>query len=201
MAIIALIFFCFLFFHQEKKRKSGRGGKAPAKALTNLLRLPYAPHEGPNNPLRLFGKLDGDHRLDLLLLPFLSSREEKEVGVRGRSPRESSRSVVGVIPWVGAYRIRPPEALLRGQMIHKMSVHHLSDLLHECTQYPICLPDEPDEGPNNPLRLFGKLDGDHRLDLLLLPFLLSREEKEVGARGRSPRESPNEPPIPTIRTP
>ena len=40
MAIIALIFFCFLFFHQGKKRKSGRGGEAPAKAPTNLLRLP-----------------------------------------------------------------------------------------------------------------------------------------------------------------
>ena len=40
MAIIALIFFCFLFFYQEKKRKSGHGGEAPAKALTNLLRLP-----------------------------------------------------------------------------------------------------------------------------------------------------------------
>ena len=53
-AIIALIFFCFLFFYQEKKRKSGRGGEAPAKALTNLLRLPYAPHESPNNLLRLF---------------------------------------------------------------------------------------------------------------------------------------------------
>ena len=33
MAIIALIFFCFLFFYQEKKRKSGRGGEAPAKGL------------------------------------------------------------------------------------------------------------------------------------------------------------------------
>ena len=54
MAIIALIFFCFLFFHQGKKRKSGRGGEAPAKAPTNLLRLPYAPHEVPNNPPRLF---------------------------------------------------------------------------------------------------------------------------------------------------
>ena len=61
--------------------------------------------------------------------------------------------------------------------------------------------DEPYEGPNNPLRSFGQLEGDHRLDLLLLPFLLSREEKEVGARGRSPRESPNEPPTPTKRTP
>ena len=40
-AIIALIFFCFLFFYQGKKRKSGHGGEAPAKALTNLLRLPY----------------------------------------------------------------------------------------------------------------------------------------------------------------
>ncbi len=54
MAIIALIFFCFLFFHQEKKRKSGRGGEAPAKAPMNLLRQPNASHEGPNNPLRLF---------------------------------------------------------------------------------------------------------------------------------------------------
>ena len=57
----------------------------------------------------------------------------------------------------------------------------------------------PHEGPNNPLHLFGRLDGDHRLDLLLLPFLLSREEKEVGVRGRSPCESPNEPPAPTKR--
>ena len=32
-AIIALIFFCFLFFYQEKKRKSGRRGEAPAKGL------------------------------------------------------------------------------------------------------------------------------------------------------------------------
>ena len=55
MAIIALIFFCFLFFYQEKKRKSGHGGEAPAKAPTNLLRLPNAPHEGQDNPLRLFG--------------------------------------------------------------------------------------------------------------------------------------------------
>ena len=57
MAIIALIFFCFLFFHQEKKRKSGHVGEAPAKAPTNLLRLPGAPHEGPNNPLRPFGRI------------------------------------------------------------------------------------------------------------------------------------------------
>ena len=53
-AIIALIFFCFLFFHQGKKRKSGCGGEAPAKAPTNLLGQPNAPHEGPNNPLRPF---------------------------------------------------------------------------------------------------------------------------------------------------
>ena len=59
----------------------------------------------------------------------------------------------------------------------------------------------PHEGPNNFLRLYGQLDGDHRMDPLLLPFLPSREEKEVGARGRSPREIPNKPPTPTIRTP
>ena len=53
-AIIALIFFCFLFFYQEKKRKSGCGGEAPAKAPTNLLRLPDASHEGPNNSLHPF---------------------------------------------------------------------------------------------------------------------------------------------------
>ena len=77
-------------------------------------------------------------------------------------------------------------------MIHKMSVHHLSDLLHECTQYPLCLPDEPDEGLNNFLHLSGQLKGKHRLDLLLLPFILSREEKEVWLRRRIPREIPNE---------
>ena len=61
--------------------------------------------------------------------------------------------------------------------------------------------DELYEGQNNPLRPFRRLEGNHRLDLLLLPFLPSREEKEVGARGRIPRESPNEPPTPTRRTP
>ena len=40
MAIIALIFFCFLFFYQGKKRKSVSGGFAPAKSPTDLLRLP-----------------------------------------------------------------------------------------------------------------------------------------------------------------
>ena len=59
----------------------------------------------------------------------------------------------------------------------------------------------PHEGRNTPLHLSGQLEGDHRLDLLLLPFLLSREEKEVGARGQSPRESPNEPLTPTQRSP
>ena len=61
--------------------------------------------------------------------------------------------------------------------------------------------DAPYEGPNNFPRSFERLDGNHRLDLLLLPFLLSREEKEVGARGLSPCESPNEPPTPIKRTP
>ena len=40
-AIIALIFFCFLFFHQGKKRKSGRGGEAPAKARGRSLGLSH----------------------------------------------------------------------------------------------------------------------------------------------------------------
>ena len=66
---------------------------------------------------------------------------------------------------------------------------------------PYAYSDEPYEGPNNFPRPFGRPDGDHRLDLLLLPFLLSREEKGVGVLGRSPRESPNEPPMPTRRTP
>ena len=61
--------------------------------------------------------------------------------------------------------------------------------------------DESYGGPNNSLRPFGRPDGNYRLDLLLLPFLLSREEKEVEVRGRSPRESPNEPPAPTRCTP
>ena len=64
---------------------------------------------------------------------------------------------------------------------------------------PYAYSDEPYEGPNNFPRPFGRLDGNHRLDLLLLPFLPSREEKEVRVRWRSPRESPNEPPTPTIR--
>ena len=66
---------------------------------------------------------------------------------------------------------------------------------------PCTYPDALHESPNNFPRPFGRLEGDHRLDLLLLPFLLSREEKEVGVRGRSPRESPNEPPTPIKRTP
>ena len=66
---------------------------------------------------------------------------------------------------------------------------------------PCAYPANPHEGPNNPLHLSGQLEGDHCLDLLLFPFLLSREEKELWVRGRSPRESPNEPPTPTQRTP
>ena len=44
---------------------------------------PAKAHESPKKSLHLFGQLEGDHRLDLLLLPFLLSREEKEVGLRG----------------------------------------------------------------------------------------------------------------------
>ena len=69
------------------------------KAQTTPCAPSAAPAEGPNNPLRLFSRLDGNHRLDLLLLPFLLSREEKEVGARGRSPRERSREVVLTIPF------------------------------------------------------------------------------------------------------
>ena len=58
---------------------------------------------------------------------------------------------------------------------------------------PYANSDAPYEGPNNPLRPFGRLDGDHRLDLLLPPFLPSREEKEIWLRCRIPREIPNEP--------
>ena len=53
--------------------------------------------------------------------------------------------------------------------------------------------DESHEDPNNSLHISSQLDGDHRLDLLLLPFLPSREEKEVVLRRQSPHESPNEP--------
>ena len=58
---------------------------------------------------------------------------------------------------------------------------------------PLCLPDAPDEGQNKSLHLSGQLDGNHRLNLLLLPFILSREEKEVWLLGRIPHEIPNEP--------
>ena len=143
-AIIALIFFCFLFFHQGKKMKSGCGGEAPAKAPTNLLRLPYAPYEGRNNPLHLFGQLEGDHRLDLLLLPFLPSREEKEVGARGRSPRESPNE--------------PPTPTKRTH-----------------------------EGPNNSPRPFGQLDGNHRMNPLVIHLHSSIRETKCGAHSRTIR--------------
>ena len=39
--------------------------------------------------------------------------------------------------------------------------------------------DEPRKGRNKSLRLSGQLEGDHRLDLLLLPFLPLMEEKEA----------------------
>ena len=144
MAIIALIFFCFLFFHQGKKRKSGRGGEAPAKAPTNLLRLPNAPHEGQNNPLRLFGQLEGDHLLDLLLLPFLLSREEKEVWARGRSPSESPNE--------------PPTPTKRTH-----------------------------EGPNNSPRPFGQLDGNHRMNPLVIHLHSSIRETKCGVYSRTLR--------------
>ena len=69
------------------------------KAQTTLRAHSDGPDEGPNNFPRPFGQLEGDHRLDLLLLPFLLSREEKEVWARGRSHRERSREVVLTIPF------------------------------------------------------------------------------------------------------
>ena len=76
-----------------------------------------------------------------------------------------------------------------------------SDAPHEGTKNLCTYLAKPYESPNNSPRPFGRLNGNHRLDLLLLPFLLSREEKEVGARGRSSCESPNEPPRSIKRTP
>ena len=58
------------------------------KAPKNLCTYPAKPYESPNNPLHLSSQLEGDHRLDLLLPPFLPSREEKGVWLRWRSPRE-----------------------------------------------------------------------------------------------------------------
>ena len=87
MAIISLIFFYFLFFYQEKKRKSGHGGEASAKAPTNLLRLSNAPHEGPNNPPRPFGQLDGNHRMNPLVIHLHSSIRETKCGAHSRTIR------------------------------------------------------------------------------------------------------------------
>ena len=76
-------------------------------------------------------------------------------------------------------------------MIHKMSVHHLSDLLHECTtQNLLRLPYAPHEGQNNPLRSFGQLEGNHRLDLLLLPFFHQGKKRKSGCGGEAPVKSP-----------
>ena len=60
----------------------------PMKAQTILCAYSDKPHEIPKKSLHLYGQLEGDHRLDLLLLPFLPSREEKEVWLRSRSPIE-----------------------------------------------------------------------------------------------------------------
>ena len=58
------------------------------KAKTNLCTYSAGPHEDPNNSLHLSDQLEGNHRLDLRLLPFLPSREEKEVCELRRIPRE-----------------------------------------------------------------------------------------------------------------
>ena len=64
------------------------------KAQTTLCAHSFNPHEGRNTPLRLSGQLEGYHRLDLLLLPFLLSRGEKEVGVWGEAPAKLLKSLL-----------------------------------------------------------------------------------------------------------
>ena len=118
---------------------------APYEGPNNFPR-PFSsiPAEGPNNFPRPFGRLDGDHRLDLLLLPFLLSREEKEVGVRGRSSRESPNELPAPT---------------------------------KCTY----------EGPNNFLRPFGRLDGNHRMNPLVIHLYSSIRETKCGVYSRTLR--------------
>ena len=63
MAIIALIFFCFLFFHQGKKRKSRFKGNAPCVVLAEEV------HAGGASDFARF-----DVQLDLLHRPIVVAR-------------------------------------------------------------------------------------------------------------------------------
>ena len=129
------------------------------KAKKNLCTYLANPHEGRNKSLRLSGQLEGDHRLDLLLLPFLPSREEKEVGVRGRSPRESSNE---------------PSAPIQTNPMKVQTT-------------PYAYSDEPYEGPNNFPRSFGRLDGNHRMNPLVIHLHSSIRETKCGVYSRTLR--------------
>ena len=57
------------------------------KAQNNFLRLPYAPHEGPNNSPRPFGRLDGNHRMNPLAIHLHSSIRETKCSAYSRTLR------------------------------------------------------------------------------------------------------------------
>ena len=116
-------------------------------------------HEGQNNSLHLSGQLEGNHRLDLLLLPFLPSREEKEVGARGAKPPRK--------PQQTSY------AYQTNKMKAKTSLCAYSAELHE--------------GRNNFLHPSGRLDGNHRMNPLIIHLHSSIRETKCGVYSRTLR--------------
>ena len=56
-------------------------------ALNTPLRQSDAPYEGPNNPLRLFGRPDGNHRMNPLVIHLHSSIRETKCGAHSRTLR------------------------------------------------------------------------------------------------------------------
>ena len=57
------------------------------KAQTTLCTHSAAPHEGSNNPLRPFGRLDGNHRMNPLVIHLHSSIRETKCGAYSRTLR------------------------------------------------------------------------------------------------------------------
>ena len=57
------------------------------KAKTILCAYPAAPNEGRNNPLHLSGQLEGDHRMNPLVIHLHSSIRETKCGVYSRTLR------------------------------------------------------------------------------------------------------------------
>ena len=55
------------------------------KAKTSLCAYSAELHEGPNNPLRLFGRLDGNHRMNPLVIHLHSSIRETKYGMYSRT--------------------------------------------------------------------------------------------------------------------